>query len=301
MAAASSLAARSRRFGSGSVESLWEDAPVSSRIGQAAKAPIRLFTRLTGFRAGVYVLGFAREDLAAFGRYLRSPRARRVERSAAADADTTDRAFEFSRAYFGDGPVQQRSEVGALLELAKQNGTHVVCEIGAWDAGTSVLFSRVLAPEILIVMDLYVKNRWRLRRAAPGGQSIHIIDGDSSQPGTVRRVRRALGGRPIDLLLIDGDHRWAGIRQDFLNYRQLVRHGGVIAFHDICEVSDQSGPAWTGDVPAFWRVVSSLYESESFVDSPGQQGMGIGVIHYDPRRPIAAVLDAVAPPAPAGG
>lgn len=30
----------------------------------------------------------------------------------------------------------------------------------------------------------------------------------------------------------------AGEGQDFLNYRQFVRDDGLIAFHDICEVTD---------------------------------------------------------------
>jgi hypothetical protein len=182
------------------------------------------------------------------------------------------------------------------MAMAEENGTTVVCEIGAWDAGTSVLLSRVLHPELLVVMDLYVKNRWRLRRAVPAGTTVRVIDGDTSQPGTVRRLRRVLGGRKIDLLLIDGDHSWAGVRQDFLNYRPFVRDAGLIAFHDTCEVTDPRSTSWSGGVPAFWRIIRSIYPAQEFVDAVGQQGMGIGVIHYDPRRSIAPVLAAGSAP-----
>jgi hypothetical protein len=112
----------------------------------------------------------------------------------------------------------------------------------------------------------------------------------------VSRLRRRLAGRGIDLLLIDGDHQWSGVRQDFINYREFVRDGGLIAFHDICEVRDPETKGSAGDVPAFWKLVRTLYPSYEFIESPGQQGLGIGVIRYDPDRSIAPVLGAQVPP-----
>jgi hypothetical protein len=97
------------------------------------------------------------------------------------------------------------------------------------------------------------------------------------------------------LLLIDGDHGWSGVRRDFINYSEFVRDRGLIAFHDICEVKDpERGTA--GDVPAFWKLVSTLYPSSEFVATPGQQGLGIGVIRYRAAQSIAAVASALTPP-----
>ena len=205
---------------------------------------------------------------------------------------TVEECFAFARGRFGVGSVQRISEISRLLELARENGTGTVGEIGAYHAGTSLLFSRVLCPETLIVMDLYVRYRWRLRRYAPSGQTVGVIDGDSSYPMTRRRLERKLRGRHLDLLLIDGDHRWAGVRQDFLTYRHFVRDGGLIAFHDICEVTDAGGPVWAGDVPAFWRLLRPLYAGYEFIDTPGQQGFGLGVLRYDSSVSVATVLAA---------
>ncbi len=269
---------------------------VIDRLHDAGTASADAVTRVTGVRPSGYVARLMAEDLAAYGRYLTDPSARRAERSDGARASTTEECFAFSRSYFGVGPVQHFAEINGVLELAEENGTRVVCEIGTRDAGTSVLFSRVLRPESLIVMDLYAKNRWRLRHAAPSGQAVHVIDGDSTHPRTVARLRRKLLGTQIDLLLIDGDHGWAGVRHDFLNYHGFVRDGGLIAFHDICPVRDPTVLATTGDVPAFWKLVRELYPSFEFIETPDQQGLGIGVIRFDPTVPVAAVLEAVAPP-----
>jgi cephalosporin hydroxylase len=266
------------------------------RLRELAEIPVEALARHTGLRASPYVAELIGEDLAAYGSYLLSPSTRDAERADRARAASAEECFTFSRAHFGVGPVQHAVEINGLMQLAQSVGADTVCEIGSRDAGTSVLFSRVLRPRTLIVMDLYVKNRWRLRRAAPPEQSVHVIDGDSTHPLTVARLRRRLRGRALDLLLIDGDHRWGGVRQDFINYREFVRDGGLIAFHDICEVTDPAAGATAGDVPAFWKLISTIYRSDEFIETPGQQGLGIGVIHYRRDEPIAPILAAPDPP-----
>ena len=265
------------------------------RARELSKMPVETLASLTGVRASPYVAELVSEDLVALGRYLLDPSGRRAERQQAASANGVEECFAFAQAHFGLGPVQHMPEIKGLLDLAQANGSAVVCEIGTRDGGTSVLFSRVLRPHTLVVMDLYAKNRWRLRRAAPAGQAVHVVDGDTTHPLTVARLRRKLGGRQIDLLLIDGDHGWSGVRQDFINYREFVRDGGLIAFHDICEVEDpEHGTA--GDVPAFWKLVSAIYPSDEFIETPGQQGLGIGVIRYRRDQSIASVVSALHPP-----
>jgi predicted O-methyltransferase YrrM len=269
---------------------------VFSRARELAEQTAGRVAELTGVRASPYVAELLGEDIAALTRYLLNAPERRAEREQAAAANSLEECFAFARAHFGVGPVQHLSEIRQLLDLAQRNGADLVCEIGSRDAGTSVLFSRILRPGTLIVMDLYAKNRWRLRRAAPEGQLVHVIDGDSAHRLTVARLRRRLRGRALDLLLIDGDHRWSGVRQDFINYREFVREGGLIAFHDICQVSDAGAGGSAGDVPAFWKLISSIYPSDEFIDTPGQQGLGIGVIHYRRAVSIAPVLAASSGP-----
>lgn len=50
-----------------------------------------------------------------------------------------------------------------------------------------------------------------------------------------RRVARDLGGEKLDFLFIDGDHSLLGVQLDYFMYREFVRPGGHIAFHDINE------------------------------------------------------------------
>jgi predicted O-methyltransferase YrrM len=264
---------------------------------QAAKVPRDATARLTGLRATSGVIRFMAEDAQAFAFSLMTHDRAKVRQSARY-LRTDDECFDFSRQYFGRGPVQHRYEISSLLTMARENGTQAACEIGAFDGGTSALFIRALDLDLFVVMDLYVKNRWRLRQAAPKHQTLHVVDGDSTHPLTTKRLRRKLAGRPLDLLLIDGDHSWSGVRRDFLTYRELVRDGGVIAFHDICATNPADPNHWAGGVPDFWKLISALYPSRAFIETPGQEGFGIGAITYSRVTPLAPIIEAVEPSAP---
>jgi len=59
------------------------------------------------------------------------------------------------------------------------------------------------------------------------------------------------------------------------NYKQFVRPGGLLAFHDIVE----SQPLPTNQVNRLWKRLKPLTEVEKFVNDPGQRGFGIGLLH----------------------
>jgi hypothetical protein len=106
-----------------------------------------------------------------------------------------------------------------------------------------------------------------------------LLDGSSYAPETVGKVGRILAGRQLDVLFIDGDHRYEGVKSDLLRYRQFVREGGYILFHDI--MPDQNdGWIWSGGVPTLWNEIKGLFPSQEFVDDPLQKGCGIGLIRH---------------------
>jgi predicted O-methyltransferase YrrM len=85
---------------------------------------------------------------------------------------------------------------------------------------------------------------WRsvlYRAFASRKQRIRLLRADSHEARTLEAARAALERRPVDVLFIDGDHTYEGVRRDFEMYKSLVRDGGVIAFHDIVPPS-AAGP-----------------------------------------------------------
>ena len=109
-------------------------------------------------------------------------------------------------------------------------------------------------------------------------QTLHLLRRDSHDPETVAEVERLLAGRPVEFLMLDGDHTYEGVRADFELYAPLVRPGGVIAFHDVLphpRVPDCQ-------VDRFWREVRERYEHAEFLDPDDDIGFGqwggIGVL-----------------------
>jgi predicted O-methyltransferase YrrM len=198
--------------------------------------------------------------------------------------------FAFSKEVFG--PHQIKSEVLGFLEFARFEKPEIVCEIGTADGGTNFLLSQSLPTvQFMIGVDLYVKNKSKLQYFSRKDQKIKLIDGSSYSVNALSKVKSALVSRKIDILFIDGDHTYDGVKQDFLNYRHFVREGGIIVFHDIApdyltRYGTQTG-RWAGDVPRFWNQVKSKYPFYEFVEDPEQDGLGIGAIRYSPDVSLA--------------
>jgi predicted O-methyltransferase YrrM len=193
---------------------------------------------------------------------------------------------------------QIESEIAALLRTLETDRPRAVLEIGTARGGTLFLLTRAAGLDALLVsVDLrhgqfgggYEWWRGRLYRSfARDRQRIELVVGDSHEPRTQERIRRLLGGGALDFLLIDGDHTYEGVKQDFADYSPLVRPGGLIAFHDIVP----GGPGKHGDpggVPTFWRELAASHEVTEIVEDWNWGSCGIGLIRAGARSPEASV------------
>ena len=186
------------------------------------------------------------------------------------------------------GPVQIRSEIVGFLEMVRKDDVRTVCEIGIAAGGTNFLLTHAAGKvELMLAIDLRIRNARKLNFFVRDSRKLCFLQGSSYDQKTVEKARQALNGRTLDLLFIDGDHSYKGVKADFLCYRQFVRDGGIIAFHDI--ISDyttrlgKKTEAYSGGVPEFWSQLRTIYPSMEFVANPEQDGSGIEVIRYDPR------------------
>jgi predicted O-methyltransferase YrrM len=196
---------------------------------------------------------------------------------------TVEDFFNFTSQEFGSHQI--KSEIIALLDFVKSHNPQSVCEIGTADGGTNFLLSQAIpSVKLMIGVDLFVKNKFKLLHFSKSSQEIKFVDGSSYDDNTVNKVRQILGDRQFDLLFIDGDHNYEGVKKDFLKYRNLVREGGIIVFHDIVpDYFTRHGVKtgrWVGGVPIFWNEIKSLYQHWEFIENTDQDGLGIGVIQY---------------------
>ncbi|MDC3402548.1 class I SAM-dependent methyltransferase [bacterium] len=194
-------------------------------------------------------------------------------------------------------PVQQRSEVLALLDLIRSRRYDSLLEIGTSNGGTSLLTSRALSrPATLTTVDINAGyDRDRLTKSLSRRVDGHLLIADSHDHRTVDLIRneQKLG---FDVVFIDGDHSYDGVRLDTEFFAPLARPGGILVFHDIQDARPSCPPsrhdAYVGGVPNWWRQISATVprNAEVFVADDNQSGFGIGVIHL-PND--AAELDAL--------
>jgi predicted O-methyltransferase YrrM len=182
------------------------------------------------------------------------------------------------------GAVQKPKELAALLKLVRAREPQVIVEIGTAKGGTLYSLSQV-APEtcLLISLDLpggafgggYTERQASLMRTfVRDGQSVEFLRADSHAASTRQQLLELLADVPIDLLFIDGDHTYEGVRKDFEMYAPLVATHCLIAFHDVLPHPDV--PDCKVDV--FWDEIKNDHDWTEFITRPMGWG-GIGVIN----------------------
>jgi predicted O-methyltransferase YrrM len=198
---------------------------------------------------------------------------------------------ELSQSHFFR-PLQKKSEILSLLKIIRPLKPKAVCEIGAAGCGTTFLLTQAVASNaLLITIDLAftASREGALKSFAMPGQQLVCLREDSHLPETLHLVKRQLAGQQLDVLYLDGDHSYKGIKTDFEFYSPLVKPGGLIVFHDIVPDSQTRHGIRTssdvGEVPKFWQEIRSSHaHTEEIVEDYEQDGFGIGVLYWHPRE-----------------
>jgi len=205
-------------------------------------------------------------------------------------ADNLEKAIDLAYSFRYRGihitPCQDREEISEFCRMVQSAQPKVVLEIGPENGGTLFALTRVAGSDgTLISLDLPAKvfgmghPGWadKMYRLFPAGsQKVHILRGDSHQPPTVEVLKQVLAGREIDLLFIDGDHSYEGVKADFEMYSRYVRKGGMVALHDILPLANNPDVR----VSDFWSEVKDRFESVEIVKPRSAGGVlgGIGIL-----------------------
>jgi cephalosporin hydroxylase len=172
------------------------------------------------------------------------------------------------------GAIQKEQELASFLALLADSPPEVVVEIGS-DAGGTLWAWQQIGARRVIGVD-------QPRGPYSSGQLLNehgceVVYGDSHDPATLQALKDLLVGELVDLLFIDGDHRYAGVKQDFEMYSPLVRDAGMIAFHDICHHPHHPDVG----VDMLWRQLGGGAWKDEIITDPPTWG-GIGVLRRQP-------------------
>ena len=192
------------------------------------------------------------------------------------------------------GAMQKAKELSSLISFLKKRKLSIIVEIGTAKGGTFYVWCKIAQPKAVIIsIDLpngifgggYTLNDTKkFRKYKHGKQKLHFLRNDSHKQSTKKKLIEILNGNKIDFLMIDGDHRYAGVKKDFQSYSPLVKQNGIIAFHDI--LFHPEIPKCKVD--KLWNEIKTNYKHKEFIDKNdicerGQWG-GIGIIYYDKKN-----------------
>ena len=190
--------------------------------------------------------------------------------------------------------TQKITELMPLLSLLKKRKLKTVVEIGTEKGGTFYLWCKVSEPDALIIsIDLpggpfgggyTLKDVKKFKTYGKKKQELCFLRKDSHKLLTKKKLLQILKDRKIDLLFIDGDHRYSGVKKDFRMYSPLVKKNGLIVLHDIlyhpkvpqCKVNK------------FWNEIKRRFQYREFIDRQDDRGWGkwggIGVLYYKTKN-----------------
>ena len=138
------------------------------------------------------------------------------------------------------GMIQNQSEIIKACLFFHSLKVENFIEIGTDKGGTFALWSKLSGDGLKISVDLphaEFGTNFNLQERnlflSKLGNNVHLIQGSSHENSTQKKVDEILQGKKVDFLFIDGDHTYLGAKCDYLMYKDFVRPGGWIAFHDI--------------------------------------------------------------------
>jgi predicted O-methyltransferase YrrM len=173
--------------------------------------------------------------------------------------------------------IQNPVELREFLELLYERRPKVVVEIGTASGGHFYCLSQVADPSALMISIDFVGGNFGRSTTnvetklyatfGPPGQRFEFIRQSSAFHSTLTMLKEILGGQEIDLLYLDGDHSYAGIKADYERFEPLVAKDGIIAFHDMLEIPKEV-PEWQrgNDISVFWQELKPTVDSREIVD-----------------------------------
>lgn len=186
----------------------------------------------------------------------------------------------YPHTFSGEQAVQEKGEFESLLSFLRERSISSYLEIGVARGDTfHEVVSQMPCGSSAIAVD-YPEKSWGLlnskdtlndsvRNLQSVGYDARIVWGNSQSEDVIQSVSKYA---PFDLIFIDGDHTYEGVKADFDNYYPM---GKFIAFHDIANDMKRNSKGELIDVPIFWNEVKKKHNHREFVVEGSNMGIGI--------------------------
>jgi predicted O-methyltransferase YrrM len=171
---------------------------------------------------------------------------------------------------------QKKYEWVSLLDLLNNRESKFKngLEIGAYDGGSSM--SLGFFCDNLITIDGNNPIRFNTQTIKEKTSSNYTAKSANSFHTETIQTVKDFSPNGFDLIFIDGDHTYDGVKKDFENYSPMLKDGGVIFFHDI--VDSEYHRSVNCYVSKFWEETKKNFNYVEILDPKNHDWGGIGVI-----------------------
>ena len=183
--------------------------------------------------------------------------------------------------YYAPVVHQNRAEFSEFLYLCSTvRSSSKLVQIGMGITGGAHYAFRLIF-DLVVSIELdgaHLENY--LRHNAVDGAHDQFIAGNSADPKVIECAYSLARG--CDVLFIDGGHSYEDVASDWMSYRDIVRPGGLIAFHDTAPHMDL--PPELG-VVEFIRTLAAMPDMTGGVpvhhfQAGADQGVCCGISYY---------------------
>lgn len=180
------------------------------------------------------------------------------------------------------GMVQNIYEIKEAAKFFQELKVKDFIEIGTDQGGTFLVWSKLSDPNGLKISVDWPHGPFgsfehtynleeRNKKMKTFGNQVHIISGDSHSESIKKSVQNILGNKKVDFIFIDGDHTYTGVKLDFYMYKEFVKPGGWIGFHDIKNTEFHRSLGCYVD--KFWDEIQN--EKKWFLSDSNWGGIGL--------------------------
>jgi cephalosporin hydroxylase len=153
--------------------------------------------------------------------------------------------------------IQLPEDIVMMQELIYKIRPDVIVETGVAHGGSAIFYASML--ELLgkgrvLSVDNEIRKYNRLAICShPMSKRITLIEGSSTNEGTLKQLRALIGPQDAALVALDSNHAYAHVREELEKYSALVTPGSyIVVFDGVMKLLDDApggAPHWASDNP----------------------------------------------------
>ena len=203
-----------------------------------------------------------------------------------------DQKYPYTFSWMGRPIIQLPEDMIRIQEVIFRVKPDVIIETGVAHGGSLIYYSslcRAMDRGRVIGIDIEIRPHNRAAiEAHPMNDRITLIEGSSTDPDIVARVKSLVAPGETVLVILDSNHTYAHVSGELEAYAGLVTEGSYIVatdgiMHDLADVP-RGLPAWATDNPTFAARDFLVGHPEFMLEQPSwpfnESGLDQNITHW---------------------